>query len=404
MNAGKNPSRTVSARRIVAAMAAVVGSALIASPLLAQGSEPDNQSQAPVRSAPRLGGVKSQGGVRSQPARPSSGLGGVKAGFPQTNKPVMRSSPETAYKPMRVGPFPGVVNTPIPQSSGPSSGPRVDPRLSPGYDPRLDPRVRGSLGEGYWRGGRYGGVVTSGSGLSINGAFNDDNWRLRFHVGGPTGQLIPSYSLVPGDYGHVVYLPPWNRGANWWYNDYSYADYGHRYPLIQGVYPEPSQPRAAQPEYQAMTEAVTPSDNRELGDVYLMAGDAKAAATAYRAHLAENPDDAQAMRGLGLALLDLNQLTEAVAMVGMAYRASPELADSPVPVVAFGGTAREMRENLRRASLYANQTRSASAWLTLAVLMQAEGRSAVARTMLDRARAAGLDESVYRRMQSALVS
>lgn len=394
-----NPVRTqrIAARLSLAAVAALLGS-VIASPALAQGQSvgPRSGGLRFRSSAPQLGGVKSQA------PRPQSGLGGVRMGFPQTNKPVMRGSPESAFKPMRVGPFPGVVNTPTPRTT-----------VSPGFDPRLSPRFQGRdfqdgrfRGDGF-RNGRFGNGFVSGSGVNINGAFDDDNFRLRFHIGGPTEKLIPRHSrhsLFGHDFHHnVVFVPGFIDGrANWWYDDYSYVNYGNRYPLIQGIYPEAQPQPETQPEYQPQPAA--PANNKELGDLYLLAGDSKSAAAAYRIFLGENPDDSEAMRGLGLALLDLNQVKEAAAMIGMAYRTSPTLAYNRVARDAFGGDPAMLRENLRRVSVYANQSNSAAAWLTLAVLMQAEGRNAVARSMIERARGAGLEESVVRMMQTALVS
>lgn len=141
----------------------------------------------------------------------------------------------------------------------------------------------------------------------------------------------------------------------------------------------------------------------EMGDMYLRTGDADAAITAYQAHLEKVPNDPPVMRSLGLALLSAGRAGEAVEWIDAAYRHDPGLADAPVRRGAFGADD-EYRSNLELAGAYANRVKTAPAWLTLAVLMQAGGRYEDASTMIGRAAASGLDPAVADRFRLALRS
>ena len=107
------------------------------------------------------------------------------------------------------------------------------------------------------------------------------------------------------------------------------------------------------------------------------------------------------MRGLGLSLIDAGQVADGVAVIGMAYRSDSTLALSPVADDAYGKSTR-FRSNLNRISAYANREKSASAWLALAALMQAEGRNERAAAMVQRAKEAGLEDQVAQEMTAAL--
>jgi len=80
----------------------------------------------------------------------------------------------------------------------------------------------------------------------------------------------------------------------------------------------------------------------------------------------------------------------------------PWLASVAVSPDVYRGGEDTFRKNLQRMSVYANRTQASSAWLALAVMMQAEGRNDQAKVMLDRARNAGLERAVADRMMAAL--
>lgn len=146
---------------------------------------------------------------------------------------------------------------------------------------------------------------------------------------------------------------------------------------------------------------VRPLTNAELGDVYLRNGDAQAAIAAYRMHLDEFPSDAFAVRSLGMALLAEGRAGEASEQIDAAYRSNPGLADQPVQPGIFP-SGDEFRVNLELATAYANRVKDAPSWLTVAVLLQADGNAAQAEMMLDRAVAGGMAEEVSVPLRRAL--
>jgi hypothetical protein len=333
------------------------------------------------------------GGVRAQAPRPLSGInpprmslpgpisgiGGVRASFPQT-RPLGPAPTSPGFAPMRVGPFPGIDNTqqvPTPLSR---------PMLPQGGDVNA-----------FVSGGTFasGSGFVSGGGLTVNGAINTDHFRGAIHIGGPffgnrfCRPFVPFCSF------------PIFVGGSWWFNNYPFYN-GSYYPYVEGSYMQPDQGLVNQPAPAPTQQAAPPMNDHELGDAYLRAGDAKGAVRSYRAFLKTYPGDAAAMRSLGLALIEMGQTKEGVAMIGLAYRQHPNLADTPISIDTFRGGAEDIRDNLRRASVYANRTGAASAWLTVAMFMQAEGRTETARTMIDRASTAGLDAAVVGSMRSAL--
>jgi hypothetical protein len=107
------------------------------------------------------------------------------------------------------------------------------------------------------------------------------------------------------------------------------------------------------------------------------------------------------MRLLAVALVETGQLSDGAATVALAYHTDPGLASKPIPPQIFG-SAERARDDVRRVSIYANRVKSGSAWLLVAVLMQAEGRESVARSMVQKARAAGLEAAVADRLLATL--
>ena len=352
-----------------------------------------------------------------------SGLGGVRS-QPAPRIPFGPSLSQPAYRPMRVGPFPGVNNTPPTptpyhggggrRGGGPAGGwqggdggrgdhgdrgghgERPPPVYIPGQPTMVGPTPNGGMVVSPG----YPGMVYQpafGSGLTVNGRYSGDKWNVGFHLGaGAASHCVPVWCpdvrvpIVSGCF------------PAWWYSD-SWSYWGNQYGTFYGNY-EALDPAFTTPPPPApsMTETPPPSNDRELGDVYLRAGDTAAAIKAYRAYLVLNRFDAIAMRSLGLALIDQGDISEGVAMVSMAYRTDPLIGGEPVPIDVFEGGASGMRRNLERVSVFANRVRSASAWLTLAAMMQSEGRTDVALTMVQRASAAGLDKNIAGPLTAAL--
>lgn len=317
---------------------------------------------------------------------PTPGLGGVPAAIPQI-QPLGQPLSQPQYKPMQVAPWPGVVVTP---QNSPQNGQMSPSRPPRGNSPSFD-------GRPFNHNPNRGGTSISGSGLTVDGSYSDDRWKLHLHLGSDAFRRP-----LCRPYGHnnpiVGAYPYWWGG---WGDDYR-SYYGNRYGTIYGFYSQPDPAIAYIPPPPPVTEAVTPSTNRELGDTYLRGGDARAAIKAYQAHLKQYPGDEEAMRALGLALIDAGQTAEGVAMIAMAYRAEPLLADRAIAPNAFRDGAAGLARDVAKVSIYANRVRADSAWLALAVLIQAQGRDNVARMMVERAKGAGLESGVADRLFSAL--
>ncbi len=90
-------------------------------------------------------------------------------------------------------------------------------------------------------------------------------------------------------------------------------------------------------------------------------------------------------------------------MIGYAHSQDPQLAFDVMPVELFEGDARLMRDTLVKVVGWAHRNPSASAWLSVAIIMQGEGRNGPALKMIDRAQQYGLDRGVADQMRSAMV-
>ena len=133
-------------------------------------------------------------------------------------------------------------------------------------------------------------------------------------------------------------------------------------------------------------------------------GETDQAITELRTHLAKEPDDARAQRVLALALLEKGRLDDGVATLRQAYRTDPGLANDPIDREELGYSESGLRTLVTRAVTYANRVDSGSAWLTVAALMQAEGRTEQARNSLEKARRNGLEADLLGAMKAALQS
>jgi tetratricopeptide (TPR) repeat protein len=156
---------------------------------------------------------------------------------------------------------------------------------------------------------------------------------------------------------------------------------------------------------QPVVETVEPKDLTilEQADGYLRQGQTTKAIATYREHMLNNGDDVFAMRRLGLALLAKGSVDEAAAMMGLAYKTdAPALAPQPMDAGLIPGGNKNFRKLLNKAVHHAHKAKTGSSWLLVAVLMQAEDRVEVAQKMIERARAAGLDEQIIREMTDAL--
>jgi hypothetical protein len=259
----------------------------------------------------------------------------------------------------------------------------------------------GDFGDGHFDGGSRDRQVGNGreffDGTSLNVRGEASTGDVTFALTLGTGGLIHTDKFHHRRHGHTVFVNPWWWGYPWAYGYYSNEP---RYPIDGPVVVYSNAPATpAAPTEAAPEEPLTESQRAAL---LLRAGDVKGAIDVLRAHLTGATEDAEALRLLGLALIVDDQPAEAGAMMTFAYERDRSMAHRPLSESNLYGGSRTLREALRRAVEFANGSNSASSWLLVSVLMQAEGRDARGAAMVERSHAAGLDEQVYQAMKSAL--
>lgn len=131
-------------------------------------------------------------------------------------------------------------------------------------------------------------------------------------------------------------------------------------------------------------------------------GDTPGAITALRLHLKDHPEDHDAMRALAVAMVRGNSIVEASALMRAAYHADPSLADRPFEGEEWGLVKGKLRDVVTAATSAAHKHKSGSAWLTVTVLMQSEGRLDLAQSMLERGEKAGLEIGIVAPIRSAI--
>lgn len=342
--------------------------------------------------------------TRTQPLPGSTGISGVKARLP--------------------GPIPGGISGVKARLPGPIGNrgsllPPPPPRTpnTPGVHGhtgghRSSPRTYANRFGDYSRRDSRGPIYDSRSGLRVDGSYSDGPFDLRFSLN--SGGVIPLVNHR-GGYGHVYgrghgafYSPAyryWNYsdlyGYSGWYDD------GGAYaaPPVVGapVYIDPAL-LAQQMQGQAPPPATppTPLTTLEKADLSLAYGEPDDAVRFYREHLESNPEDAPAMRSLGVALIQARRVKEGVAVIALAYEKDVTLARRPLdPEMVEDGDV-GFHDVLLSVVPYANKSRSASGYLAVAVLMQAQGRNDLALKMLAKAKQAGLGEKIAGEMELEL--
>ncbi|MCH8269641.1 MAG: tetratricopeptide repeat protein [Planctomycetes bacterium] len=313
---------------------------------------------------------------------PASALGQARVGFPRTWSP--------GYRTASPGPLTtGLVSSPMRTVA-----------------PRGVHVGTGSIGSHHFSGSRTAFDLHSSS----------DGLSLSVHVGSDPGLLLHTgdrhlidhhvgradhFRSVLG-FPHFSLFPFYYPYYGWLGSSYGYGLYNSYYGAIDGSYYQtvPSTFAYSAPQAQPPQPTMPLADDEQAAQK-LGAGHASDAIDLYRAFLRDNPDDAPAMRGLALALLADSRFKEGVAMMAMAYRTDPPLADEAIDTQLFE-SEKDLRGQVRRCVIHANRTGLASAWLTVAVLMQAEDRDERALKMLQRARDAGLDTVVADNLVRAL--
>lgn len=263
----------------------------------------------------------------------------------------------------------------------------------------------------------YIGVPTighSGSGLTVDGRYDDDKFNLRFHIG--SGYTVYPW-WKPWNYDRHAhrrrhhhhldgYTYPWISGFNYrnYYDNYDYYEnrpivYGQIDPFVMYTAALQAAKSAAAVQQLASVREPTPL---ERADALLAMGETSRAVEGYRKYLEDVPDDANVMRSLAIALMEDRRLDEAVSVLALAYEKNPRLARTPIDAGLFAADAADLRRRVNSAVSYANRVRSGSAWLLAAALVQAEGRDAVALSMVDRARGMGLAAPVADELTAVL--
>lgn len=238
----------------------------------------------------------------------------------------------------------------------------------------------------------YRSGYSYGDGFYLNGRYRGDRWNVQFNIG---SGLLPSLyefgGLFPMRVGNYEYtVNPYTGG----YTVTTARGEAPIDPRMMGAGAMPTPPVPAAP-----AKELTPI---EQATAALADYDALRAIKALRAHLKSKADDAPAMRVLAMALLEHGQIDDGVAMMRQAYRTQKDLADDPWTPDEVGMSARRVREVLTKVVGYAHRANSASAWLTVASIMQAEGRTALAKQMLDRAAKAGLEKEMVGAFEKGL--
>lgn len=221
-----------------------------------------------------------------------------------------------------------------------------------------------------------------------------------------------AHVLHGSDYGwgyDVICLPRWN-GQSWVYvpigygygygaSGYYYRDGGYSVNETAGWGTMNSPSGGQQQQTLPPPEPPKTIDIARLGVVL---GDLPSAEAQYRMHLGENPQDSEALREFGLVMLEQERVDEGFAAIRKAYRDRPELARTPLPLGELGFDGARTRALMGIVSPEANELKSSSGWLTLAVLLQSQEKSGLALRMVERAAERGLEPPVADAFRSAL--
>mgnify|MGYP001447755973 FL=1 len=236
----------------------------------------------------------------------------------------------------------------------------------------------------------------------------------------PNPPTPPSVPCPPQPCNPPVICPP---GWNWWpwgwnswvaWNGANYTVYWNGFPVppyvpgpfggLTYIYDPNLLPGATQRSLAEQQNVAPAPTQYDYGVEAFRMRQSDAAVKYLTAAIAKDKEDTGAMRLLALALLDTRQADDAVAMLRQAYRLDPTLASRTIDVDSLGLNAARRSDLINRAVEYANRVGSASSWLMVSVLMQADGRFDLARRMLKRGADIGLEPAVYAAMDAALAS
>jgi hypothetical protein len=274
--------------------------------------------------------------------------------------------------------------------------------ITPGRATHFGGRGGGHVARGQFQtvsGGFAGGgrEFFDGTSLNVRGEVSAGDAEFMLSLGTDAGRHVDKRRHHHRDDTVIVNPWWWGYGYPWGYYGYDRTPYPIDGPVV--IYSNMQDPAQAEPEEAVEAEPLTEPQRAAL---LLRAGDVQGAIDVLRAHLTGASEDAEALRLLGLALIVNEQSTEAAAVMTFAYERDRSMAHRPLSAGNVDGGRRSLRDAVRTAVASANEQNTASTWLLVTVLMQAEGRADRAAVMLDRARKAGLDEQVYLAMKAAL--
>lgn len=246
-----------------------------------------------------------------------------------------------------------------------------------------------------------GGVRAPGGGVRAPGAGAGSGVRPGSGPGPIVGPGFPGQPGFPGNpcphgvdcdcYWYPVYGFPFFGGWGGWFgyglNSNAWRSIPRDYRQWAVVGPVNQEFQGGQPEPEPLTAY-------ETAVFWMMEGEAEQAVGWYRAHLEKNPDDMLAMREYAAAMLEANRTLDAVAVMAYAYDLSPGLSTRAMDAGLWGGSPLRVRRSVVKAVRMAHEAGTGHAWLLVAVLMQAEGRDAVALRMVDRALELGLNPAI----------
>jgi len=206
--------------------------------------------------------------------------------------------------------------------------------------------------------------------------------------------LSSGYSL---GYGYGYLYDPWLNNQRYW-SGYPYGVDGR---LVNGVQPGSNLRMPAAAPEAADAAPPEPETDIEAARRLISSAGFDEAIDRYRAYLVENRDDFSVMAELAVALAGANRFDDAAAMVRMAYSKDPTLSSRPIDA-RVEVPSHDLRKVVVRTVRFAHKRESASAWLLVAVLMQAEDRDPVGLRMVERAVDRGLSSDIGDAMSASL--
>lgn len=299
--------------------------------------------------------------------------------------------------------------------------PRPDPEPCPRPTPCPPPPCnddRGAHADGVnfnVRTGHHSGY-RSGSGLQVNLTGGGDNFRYQVSLnngGFSSGGFSRNYSHfncsppVIGDC-PTPRIPVGWCSPYWAYFPSSYENYyGYSTAYVSATYPGYTDPALSSQYYPpAPVPAPAPQAPQltamEAATELMQSAQYADAARAFKEHLKDQPDDTDAQRSMGVALLLAGKTRDGIEAIGRAYNTNPALGATPLDTDELAVTPTQLRELSGQVITMSRRLASANGFITAAMLMQSRDRADLARKMLDDAKASGLDREVHARLSAGM--